>query len=415
MPETIPALRRTLTLGPAIWMAITLVVGSGSLVLPGLAYERLGDQAVYSWLAAALISVPLLVVLGSLGARYPGAGGIAGFVEPALGARGSRVADMILLGAVPGGAGLALIGGHAVADLGHRAGLASPVAIGFVVLAGVANLFGLKAVGSVQAVLSTAFVVTLLAVVVAGFAADRAGVGMAAPSDAGGIASGVQLVFFAFVGWELMAFASEEFVNPRRDFPRMIVCSFAGVAVLYLLLAAAVQLALPLDAPRLTTNPLATLAERGFGTAGDEVVAGIGLVIVLANVNGVVMAFSRLVYSAARAGTLPAPLRALDRNGTPRRAIVAVALTFAGFVLLEHTGALSQARLLEVAGTSFFAAFVLAAIAYRQESTTRRRRAFGTGTVALGLAVLSTFGIVVAVPVLLAGVALVRTRGGRGA
>jgi amino acid efflux transporter len=72
---------KTLTLAPAVGLAITMVVGSGLLVLPGLAYLEAGSTAIYAWIISALVSVPLLVVFARFGATFPGAGGIAGFVQ----------------------------------------------------------------------------------------------------------------------------------------------------------------------------------------------------------------------------------------------------------------------------------------------------------------------------------------------
>jgi amino acid efflux transporter len=80
-------LRGHLKLPGAIALAITIVVGSGALVLPGVAYRQAGTAALYGWLLAAVVTVPLLVILARLGAAHPGAGGVAGFVQAAFGRR----------------------------------------------------------------------------------------------------------------------------------------------------------------------------------------------------------------------------------------------------------------------------------------------------------------------------------------
>src|SRR5512142_3259382 len=92
-------LSKTLSLPVAVGLAITVVVGSGLLALPGLAYEAAGGAAVYSWLISAVIIIPLLIVFAYLGARIPGAGGIAGFVQAAFSRRVSIPVEFILLGA----------------------------------------------------------------------------------------------------------------------------------------------------------------------------------------------------------------------------------------------------------------------------------------------------------------------------
>ena len=91
MPLQHPQLEKTLGLVPAVGLAINLVVGSGLLILPGLAYQQAGGAAVYAWAISALVSIPLLVVFARLGADIPGAGGVAGFMQSVFrGARGPR-------------------------------------------------------------------------------------------------------------------------------------------------------------------------------------------------------------------------------------------------------------------------------------------------------------------------------------
>ena len=133
----------------------------------------------------------------------------------------------------------------------------------------------------------------------------------------------------------------------------------------------------------------------------------IGLVIVLANVNGVVMAFSRLVFASARERTLPARLATTDAQGTPRLAIGVTVLAFAAFVVVERVGLLSQATLFELASAAFFAGFVMAAVAYVAESSSRAQRGFGVVVVGLAVVVLVSFGSVALYPVALGALGLV--------
>src|SRR5207244_9184141 len=65
---------------------------------------RHGDQGIAVtrprnvWILDAALVVPLLVIFAYLGARYPSAGGIAGFVGAAFGRRGGAAAEVLLLG-----------------------------------------------------------------------------------------------------------------------------------------------------------------------------------------------------------------------------------------------------------------------------------------------------------------------------
>ena len=65
-------LEKTLGLYSAVGLAITMVVGSGLLILPGLAYVQAGGAAIYAWIISAVVSIPLLIVFAKLGAEIPG-------------------------------------------------------------------------------------------------------------------------------------------------------------------------------------------------------------------------------------------------------------------------------------------------------------------------------------------------------
>jgi amino acid efflux transporter len=411
-------LDRTLTLWPAVGLAVTMVVGSGVLVLPGIAYDDRGASAVWSWVAAAVVCIPLLRIIAVLGGRYPSAGGIAGFVRPSLGGRVADACELLLLAAIPGGAGLALVAGHLVGDVVGRSWLVEPVALVLLAIAALTASRGAAFAGSVVRILATVFVVVLAVVAVGGLVAGGDGLGPGEISGVGHGAAGVGLVFFAFVGWELMAFLSADFVDAKRDFPRMIAISFMVVVGLYVVLALAVQVVLDPNDDRVTTSPVATVAELVFGGAGRAIVTLVGLVIVTANVNGVVLAFSRLVFTGARSGRLPARLAVADERGLPGRAVLVTAAAFAVFVVPVRLGIVSQGVLFELAGSVFFTGFVIAALAFTVEATEWPARAYGIATCGLAVIVLFSFGWIVLYPLTVGVAAMVangveRERGGR--
>jgi amino acid efflux transporter len=407
-------LDRTLTLWPAVGLAVTMVVGSGVLVLPGIAYDDRGASAVWSWVAAGAICIPLLRVIAVLGGKYPSAGGIAGFVRPSLGGRVADTCELLLLAAIPGGAGLALVAGHLVGDMLGRSWLVEPVAAALLTIAALTAARGAEFAGAVVRVLAAVFVFVLAVVAVGGLVTGGNGLGPGSMAGLGHGAAGVGLVFFAFVGWELMTFLSADFVNAKRDFPRMIAISFLVVVTVYVALALAVQVVLDPNDEHVTTSPVAAVAESVFGDSGRAIVTLVGVVIVTANVNGVVLAFSRLVLSGARSGLLPAGLAVPDDEGLPRRAVSVTAAAFAVFIVPVRLGLISQGVLFELAGAVFFTGFVVAALAFIVEATRWPARAFGLATFAVAAIVLLGFGWIVLYPVTvgIAGAATVRRGAG---
>jgi amino acid transporter len=70
-----------------------------------------------------------------------------------------------------------------------------------------------------------------------------------APSSFGvfGVLTAASLVFFAFIGFDIVATAAEETRNPKRDLPRAIIGSLVIVTVLYVLVTVALTAMVPYD------------------------------------------------------------------------------------------------------------------------------------------------------------------------
>lgn len=71
-------LQRNLSVFQGIAMAVSLVIGSGMLGLPGLALEA-GDIAATSagWIVTTVASLPFLFILTRLGLRFHSSAGLA--------------------------------------------------------------------------------------------------------------------------------------------------------------------------------------------------------------------------------------------------------------------------------------------------------------------------------------------------
>lgn len=399
-------LEKTLSLPVAVGLAVTVVVGSGLLALPGLAYQVAGPAAVYGWLIAAVIIIPFLIVFAYLGARVPGAGGIAGFVQAAFSRRVTIPVEFLLLGTFAvGGPAMVITGANyfaAAVGIGVQALLIGAlIALLFV---GAINYLGARISGRVQQFLAMALVILLGGVAVAAliFGNRSVGAGIAPITGWMGGIPAVSLVFFAFVGWEMMSFVSEEFRNPRRDFPLMIAISFGVVASLYLLIAVAVQLVLPANDRQIINTPIAALLGIALGEASGRLIALIGFMILLTNLTSGSWAASRLVFSSAREGLLPELLSRTDNtSGTPRFAVAATVASYVPVLLLYAIGWVSQALLYQLAGASFFVLYVLSVLAYIKLQRRKAGRVFGAGVLLFAGVITLTFGSLLLFPLLL--------------
>lgn len=135
-------------LGVTAGTALTVagVIGTGVLVLPGLAIRDAGPAALVAVAALLALSVPLAMTFAALGSRFPGAGGVSHFVARALGPGAATVTAWWFYFGVPLGIpALGLFAGDYIqAALGG--GAAAPVLTGLavIVLATAANARGVR-------------------------------------------------------------------------------------------------------------------------------------------------------------------------------------------------------------------------------------------------------------------------------
>jgi len=173
----------------------------------------------------------------------------------------------------------------------------------------------------------------------------------------GGVIAGAAIVFFAFIGFDIVATAAEETRNPARDVPRGILGSLAICTVLYI----AVSLVVVGMQEYTELNPDAPLA-GAFSAAGLPVFATIISAGALIGLTSVVMILmlgqSRVLFAMSRDRLLPPWFAAVHpRFGTPYRITVATGLlvtALAGFVPLEE--------LAELVNIGTLAAFLLVSI-----------------------------------------------------
>ncbi len=173
----------------------------------------------------------------------------------------------------------------------------------------------------------------------------------------GGIFSGAALVFFAFIGFDVVATAAEETKNPQRDLPIGIFGSLAVCTVLYI----AVSLVVTGMVKYTQIKTKAPLAEA-FRSVGQSTIAQIVSFGALAGLTTVILTLmlgqSRVSFAMSRDNLLPPVFAAVsERFRTPYRTII---LTGIAVALLSALLTLKTLSELVNIGTLF--AFVLVAI-----------------------------------------------------
>ena len=148
-----------------------------------------------------------------------------------------------------------------------------------------------------------------------------------------GVLAGASIVFFAFIGFDIVATMAEETKNPQKDVPKGILASLAIVTVLYI--AVSVVLSGMVSYTQLKTvpgSPHANLS-TAFAANGVHWASEIIAIGALAGLTTVVMVLMlgqcRVLFAMARDGLLPRSLAKTGSRGTPVRITVVVALVVA--------------------------------------------------------------------------------------
>ena len=203
----------------------------------------------------------------------------------------------------------------------------------------------------------------------------------AEPSQYGwlGVISGASLVFFAFLGFDVVATSAEEVKDPQRTLPRGILGGLALVTVLYILVTLALTGMVPYSELAKAENPSLATAFIAVGAGWAAQVISVGVLIGMTTVVMVLlMGSSRVLLALCRDGLLPRSWGVTSaKRKTPVRLQLAVGVivaVLAGFTKVE--------LLEEMINIGTLSAFVLVSIGVlvlrkkRPESSTGYRVPF---------------------------------------
>ena len=147
-----------------------------------------------------------------------------------------------------------------------------------------------------------------------------------------GVLAGASIVFFAFIGFDVVATTAEETKNPQRDVARGILASLAIVTVLYVAVSVVLSGMVSYTELRDKGNGHPNLA-TAFSINGIDWAAKIISIGALAGLTTVVMVLvlglSRVMFAMARDGLLPRGLAMTNERDAPVRITVVVAILIA--------------------------------------------------------------------------------------
>jgi basic amino acid/polyamine antiporter, APA family len=251
------------------------------------------------------------------------------------------------------------------------------VAIGVILLLSLINYLGVKQGSRLQTAFTAAKLIAIALIVGAGFALGSrvgehfVGAASAGPISASDFLTGLVAGLFAFGGWHMVTYSSEETEHPTRTIPRALLLGTLIVTAAYLLMNAVYLYVLPLDQVAGSTRVAADLADRLLGGGGGAAVSAIVLFSTFGALAGIILAGPRVYLAMANDGLLFRWAGAVHpRFQTPHRAIFLQAVWASVLVALSSFRAL----FLQVVYTEwiFFGLMALGLFGLRRRPELRR-------------------------------------------
>jgi basic amino acid/polyamine antiporter, APA family len=359
-----PELARDLGVSHAVAIVVGTVIGSGIFLVPTEMMQAVGSaKIVYLvWLVGGMLSFFGALTYAELGAMKPQASGEYVYMRDAYGplagflaawtwfliAKPATIATLTtgivrVLGTFP-----------AFAFLSNNA-LRTPFAVNYGQLLAIVatllitflNYIGIKKAGEFQLIFTLLKVLTILAIVAAGFSysggtwANFAGSYAGAKGGIAGFMAALVAALWAYDGWNDLNMVAGEIRKPERDIPIALIAGVAIVGVLYVLVNAAVQYVLPASVVGATQRPASDAMALVLGPIGAGIVsAGMALSMFVA-LNGAIMSGARVPFTMSRDGYFFSALGQVHpRFHTPSIALVVQASL--GIILLLLGGSFRQ-------------------------------------------------------------------------
>ncbi|MGK5555388.1 amino acid permease [Actinomadura kijaniata] len=395
-------LRRDLSALDLTVFGVGVIIGTGIFVLTGqVAKDKAGPAVALSFILAAVVCGLAALCYAEFSSTVPVAGSAYTFSYATLGEFPAWIIGWDLILELALGAAVVSVGwsGYFVSMLdnvgvtvpsalanppGVKDGIVNIPAIVLVLLVTGLLILGVKISSRVNAVVVTIKVAVVLLVIVAGLffvkganytpfipeARPSPSVEGAAaplmqvlfgisPVSYGwlGVFAAVAIVFFAYIGFDIVATAAEEARRPQRDLPIGLIGSLIITAILY----AAVSLVVVGMQNYTRLSDAAPLADA-FKSVGQPVFATIISVGGVAGLTTVVLILllgqSRVFFAMSRDGLLPSWLAAVHpRYGTPYRSTLIM-----GTIVAVLAGFIPLAKLAELVNIGTLFAFLVVSV-----------------------------------------------------
>lgn len=313
-----PALRRELGLVDATLVGVGAILGAGLFVVTGQAAQVAGPSLLLGLLIAGIAAGCNALSSAELAAAYPKAGGAYEYgYEKLHPLAGFAAGWLFCVSKLSAGGVVALTFATYLPQIIGIGGIPKQIiAVLLAVCLTVANLFGIRKVGRLNAVIVAVTVSAILYFVCATLPNSRLEDFIPfAPNGIGGVMQSAALLFFAFTGYARIATLGEEVKDPQTTIPRAIILALCVASVLYLLACVGMIGGGGIEGHPKWDGPPMSIAAHRAQLPGTVLILSLGAVTATAGVLlSQLLGVSRVLLAMGRRGDVP-PLFARVSQG----------------------------------------------------------------------------------------------------
>jgi APA family basic amino acid/polyamine antiporter len=399
-------LRQEIGLPQATAMVVGIIIGASIFVQPSEIVGQLHSvEGVFLvWSISGLLTFFGALVCAELASMFTQTGGVYVYLKEAFSPSVGFLWGWAMFWSVHSGiiAAIAVIFSRYFSYFIPLNGIMIKVVAIFVIgVLSAINYIGVRYGSSLQTLFTLVKIIAIVMIILLGFALGSRMSGHFVAGDVTQNDMSLSRFFlamvaglFAFGGWHMVTYNSEETINPKRTIPQALMLGTLIVTFCYVALNAVYMYILPLDAVASSTRIAADAADALVGFGGGAIMSGLVIFSTFGALNGIILSGPRVYYSMARDRLLFRWVGEIHpRYRTPHKALL---LQGAWASVLVFTGTY-KALFTRVIYTEWIFFGLMAAglfVLRKRPNTVRGYRIWGYPFVP-GLFIISSFAIVV--------------------
>lgn len=308
-------LKRSLGLYDVISLVIGTIVGADIYIAASFGAGFLGPFSVVAWMIAGLMAITIALCFAECSSLVPQVGGPYAYAKRAFGNFTGFLVGWALL--IASWSAIAVFPLAFVAYLkffipNMSSTLQIIVKILFVLFLTVVNYFGVRQAGKVNDILTILKIAPIILLTIAGIVYFIIKPSLLvsnytpfAPLGFSGLGSALVLIFWAYVGFELVTVPSDEIINSKRTIPLAIAFGMGIITLFYVVTNFVIIGLVPWTELSTSTAPLALAGYALIGAIGAGFLTVGALLSISGSDEAGILSSARIPYAMAADGLLP--------------------------------------------------------------------------------------------------------------